>query len=192
MFLASFRKLPLRQVGRSPAGVFPPPRTPQPDSLLYLHDRLSSPRFLVDTGAARSVFPHKSSSPTSGPVLSAADGNSIKSWGLRTLPLQFAGRHFAWDFILADVDRPILGSDFLVHHKLIVDMAGQQLMDSVDLSVFPLVSSDCNTSSLFTALLDVPPAYCSLLAEYPDIMGSGFSDLQPKHGVEHHIVTTPE
>ena len=173
----------------SPACVFPPPKTPTPDSLLYLHDRLSSRRFLVDTGADRSVFPHKSSSPT-GPVLSAADGNSIKSWGLRTLPLQFAGRCFAWDFILADIDRPILGSDFLVNHKLIVDMAGQQLLDSVDLSVFPLVSADCNTSSLFTALLDVPPAYRSLPAEYPDIMGSGFSDLQPKHGVEHHIITT--
>ena len=190
MFLAPFGKLPLRQVGGSPAGVFPPSRPSTPDSLLYLQDRLSSRRFLVDTGAARSVFPHRSSTPSSGPVLSAADGNSIKSWGLRTLPLQFADRHFSWDFILADVDRPILGSDFLVHHKLIVDMAGQQLLDSVDLSVFPLVSSDCKSSTLLTALLDVPPAYRSLLAEYPDIMGSGFSDLQPKHGVEHHIVTT--
>jgi hypothetical protein len=74
---------------------------------------------------------------------------------------------FLGTFFLADVDRPILGLDFLVHHKLIVDMAGQQLLDSVDLSVFPLVSSDCKTSSLFTALLDVPPAYRLLLAEYP-------------------------
>ena len=36
--------------------------------------------------------------------------------------------------------------------------------------------------------MDVPPTYRSLLAEYPDIMGSGFSDLQPKHGVDHHIL----
>ena len=148
------------------------------------------PPFLVDTGAARSVFPHQSSTPTSGPLLSAADGNVIRSWGERTLPLQFAGRRFEWTFILADVDRPILGSDFLVYHKLLVDLAGRQLVDSADMSVLPLVSSNSPTSSLFTALLDVPPAYRSLLAEFPDIMGTGFSDLKPKHGVEHHIVTT--
>jgi hypothetical protein len=122
--------------------------------------------------------------------LSAADGNVIRSWGERTLPLQFSGRRFEWTFILADVDRPILGSDFLVHHKLLVDLAGRQLVDSADMSVLQLVSSNSPTSSLFTALLDVPPAYRSLLAEFPDIMGTGFSDLQPKHGVEHHIVTT--
>ena len=183
LLLAAFGKLPLRQVGGSPAGCFPASRLSPPDALLYLHDSLSSRRFLVDTGAARSVFPHRSSTPTSGPVLSAADGNVIRSWGERTLPLQFSGRRFEWAFILADVDRPILGSDFLVHHKLLVDLAGRQLVDSADMSVLQLVSSNSPTSSLFTALLDVPPAYRSLLAEFPDIMGTGFSDLQPKHGV---------
>ena len=190
LLLAAFGKLPLRQVGGSPAGLFPPSRPSASDALLYLQDSLSSRRFLVDTGAARSVFPHRSSTPSSGPVLSAADGNVIRSWGERTLPLQFSGRRFEWTFILADVDRPILGSDFLVCHKLLVDLAGRQLVDSADMSILPLVSSNSPTSSLFTALLDVPPAYRSLLAEFPDIMGTGFSDLQPKHGVEHHIVTT--
>ena len=56
------------------------------------------------------------------------------------------------------------------------------------MSVLPLVTSNCQTS-LFTALLDVPPASRSLLAEFPDIMGTGFSDFQPKDGVEHHIIT---
>ena len=56
VFLASFGKLALRQVGGSPAGVFPPSRTSTPDSLLYLQDRLSSRRFLVDTGLPVQFF----------------------------------------------------------------------------------------------------------------------------------------
>ena len=159
VFLASFGKLPLRQVGGSPAGVFPPPRTPAP-----------IPCYIFTTAFLPAVFWWILEPPVQffltrvQPLLLARcclrRTGTLSRAGVCVPSLSsLLGVVFLGTFFLADVDRPILGLDFLVHHKLIVDMAGQQLLDSVDLSVSPLVSSDCKTSSLFTALLDVPPAY---------------------------------
>ena len=67
----------------------------------------------MDTGASRSVFPHHSSATPSGPRLLMADGNPVKAWGSRIIPLQFGNRRFQFSFLLAAVDRPILGADFL-------------------------------------------------------------------------------
>jgi len=95
--------------------------------LLYLQDTLSGGRFLVDTGASRSVLPHTSSAPPFGPRLAAASGRIIPSWGTRLIPLKFGGSSFTWDFLLAAVDRPILGLDFLAAHNLVVDAAGRRV-----------------------------------------------------------------
>jgi hypothetical protein len=81
-------------------------------SLVYLFDDCSSSNFLVDTGASRSVIPYSSSAFPSGPLLYAANGVRIKTWGLRELKLSFAGHPFTFSFILAAVDKPILGADF--------------------------------------------------------------------------------
>ena len=58
--------------------------------LIFLLDTVSRKKFLVDTGAAVSVFPHRSSLPASGPPLVAADGRPITSWGKCTLSLSFS------------------------------------------------------------------------------------------------------
>jgi hypothetical protein len=50
-------------------------------SLIYLQDSVSNQQFLVDTGAAVSVFPHRSAAASSGPLLSGADGKPISAWG---------------------------------------------------------------------------------------------------------------
>ena len=57
-----------------------------------------------------------------------ADGNPVKAWGSRTLPLQFGDRRFQFPFLLAPVDRPILGSDFLAEYDLLVDPAERQVL----------------------------------------------------------------
>ena len=50
-------------------------------------------------------------------------------------------------------------------------------------------TSSSKLSSLYTALLSTPDPYRSLLGEYPELMGTGFADLNPKHGVEHFVET---
>ena len=48
--------------------------------LIFLHNAVSGRRFLVDTGATRSVIPHKSSATTDGQRLVGADSRTIPTW----------------------------------------------------------------------------------------------------------------
>ena len=158
--------------------------------MLYLTDSLSRQVFLVDTGAARSVLPHFSTAPPSGPRLVGADGKFIASWGSRTVPLMFGSRRFSHTFTLAAVDRPILGFDFFAANRLLVDAAARQVLSADSLQ--PLDSSALlpAPSALVAALLPVAPAYRSLLAEFPSIVGDSLSHASPAHGVAHSIETT--
>ncbi len=89
--------------------------------LIFLQDSVSKQQFLVDTGAAVPVFPHRSSAATSGPLLAGADGKPISAWGRVTKKLNFGLHTFIVSFILAAVSKPILGIDFLSAHRLLVD-----------------------------------------------------------------------
>jgi hypothetical protein len=107
-----------------------------PGALVLITDQLSNRRFLVDTGAAFSVFPYTSASSPSGPALAGAAGQPIPCWGEKQLSLSFGGKAFRWSFLLAAVQFPILGVDFLRHHGLLVDPAGNQLVDRLTSRVF--------------------------------------------------------
>jgi hypothetical protein len=52
------------------------------------------------------------------------------------LALRFHGRQFEWTFLLADVQQPILGADFLRFYKLVVDMDAGQLLDMANMQRF--------------------------------------------------------
>lgn len=152
-----------------------------PSPLLYLHDKLSNRRFLVDTGATVSVFPHFSSTPSTNVNLITADGTIIRSWGTKTIPLSFDKHRFSWNFRLAAVDRPILGADFLAAHNLLVDVKHRKLLDGKPQerlhAVFP--SIDC-----------VPCEYKVFFTEFPNVFGSSFSNTTPLHNTNHHISTS--
>ena len=65
----------------------------------------------------------------------------IPCWGERRLSLSFHGRLFVWPFLLAKVQFPIIGVDFLRHFKLLVDPAANRLVDTVSTQLLPTVSS---------------------------------------------------
>ncbi len=65
----------------------------------------------------------------------------IPCWGERRLTLSFHGRLFVWPFLLAKVQFPIIGVDFLRHFKLLVDPAENRLVDTVSTQLLPTVSS---------------------------------------------------
>ena len=112
-----------------------------PGNLVYINDDLSKRRFLVDTGAAFSIFPHHSSASSSGPRLFNANGLPIKCWGEQPMTLSFGGRRFAWTFLLADVQFPIIGVDFLRHHRLLVDPAHNKLVHTASSQSFATVAA---------------------------------------------------
>jgi hypothetical protein len=49
-------------------------------SLLHLTDNTTRIRYLVDSGAALSLLPHRSMLPPSGPLIINANGGQIPSW----------------------------------------------------------------------------------------------------------------
>jgi hypothetical protein len=100
----------------------------KPGRLGVLTDSISKVIYLIDTGAVYSVIPHKSSEPASGPAITAADGTAIPCWGWRTVTITAAGKTFTWRFLLAAVAFALIGSDFLAHFDLQVDLRRLRLV----------------------------------------------------------------
>jgi hypothetical protein len=112
-----------------------------PGSLVHIVDLLSHRRFLVDTVASHSIFPHHSSAVPSGPKLWGAAGQLILCWGEKTMTLSFHGQQFSWAFLLAAVSFPIIGVDFLCHFKLMVDPVANAQMDKCSIKHFATISA---------------------------------------------------
>ena len=89
--------------------------------------------FLVDSGADVSVFPASPTQRSSRPsaVLSAANGTSIRTFGRKNISLAFHGLSVVHSFFLADVQHPILGSDFFRQNNLLIDIKGRRLVRDV-------------------------------------------------------------
>ncbi len=120
-----------------------------PGSLVFVKDDISNRRFLCDTGASYSIFPHHSDTPPwTGP-----GGQRIPCWGEQERTLQLGQSSFQWIFILEDVQFPILGMDFFKHYQLLVDPAAGCLVSSRTMEVFPSCPAQHKRSSVFTAVV---------------------------------------
>ena len=134
--------------------------------LVYLKDALSNSDYLVDTGASRSVFTHRSSGAPTGPRLLMADGRPTKAWGSRWIPLQFGSHRFQFQFLLADVDQPILGADILAEFDLLVNTKNCQVLQN--LSFDPLAPPGFSPAdSSVASVCKLAPDVVSLLDEFP-------------------------
>ena len=121
-----------KQAGRSPIEALA--TGPNKSLFFFVLDKTSGRQFLVDTGAEVSVLPatgQDTRMEQSGPLLMAANGSSIKTYGVRTIPLRSTSKTYEWNFIIADVSRPLLGADFLRANSLLVDLQGKRLVDAV-------------------------------------------------------------
>ncbi|ROT60615.1 hypothetical protein C7M84_021859 [Penaeus vannamei] len=157
----------------------------------FITDSLSGRKFLVDTGAFRSLFPATAENKTrswtrpSNVKLVAANGSPIPMYSTQTIPIQAAGCSFTWDFIIADVKTPLLGADFLGHHGLLVDVANRRLLDVTTFCSTPLGSNHQYTE-ICTVRADTP--YDSRCKEYPDVFRPELRQ-QPGQPAKHGIFT---
>ena len=112
--------------------------------LFYVSNKLSGQKFLVDTGAQLSIIPPRRCDKLcpSATVLIAANGSTIKTYGTRVLRLQLNTTIFPWEFIIADVNKPLLGADFLCEFGLMVDMRNKRLLSNTNLLSVPLTSTN--------------------------------------------------
>ena len=93
--------------------------------LFLLQDKVSKRQFLVDTGVEVSVLPatgFEQRTRPRGVSLLAANNTSIRTYGTHTLILHFGSNTYRWNFIVADVSRPLVGADFLRSYSLLVDL----------------------------------------------------------------------
>ncbi len=164
---------------------------PTLNSLFYVHDRQSGRRFLVDTGAEVSVLPATAIDKQSGPQgkqLTAANGSTIRTYGTRTIKFLLGDYRFEWPFLIAAVERPLLGADFLRHSGLLVDVRGKQLVHSRTFSTVPLRHANAPSTSL-ESISSSGNSYARLLGEFPELTSPTFSQTTAKHGVLHYIPT---
>jgi hypothetical protein len=108
---------------------------------LFITDKVSKRRFLIDTGSDLCVFPRKFL-PQRGSRfdydLCAANGTTISTYGWLPLSLNLGlRRDFTWRFVVADVSQPLIGADFLAHFGLLVDCRNNRLLDGIT-SMSPL------------------------------------------------------
>lgn len=100
---------------------------------LFVTDRRTRVRFLIDTESDLCVFPKsvlKERRNKTTFVLNAANGSSINTYGFINLVLNLGlRRDYAWRFIVADVTKAIIGADFLSHYNLMVNVRDQRLID---------------------------------------------------------------
>ena len=165
--------------------------TSRNNGLLFLCETVSKRQFLVDTGAEVSVLPATgldTRTKQPGPQLLAANGSSIRTFGTRTLSLHFASNAYQWDFIVAEVSRPLLGADFLRSNSLLVDLKGKRLVDAATYHSIPLHSTRVSAPRL-DAISSSTDCYDLLLADFPDITTPNFVQSPTKHGIEHFIAT---
>ena len=117
-----------------------------------------------------------------------ADGRPTKAWGSRLIPLQFGARRFQFQFLLAEVDQPILGADFLAEFNLLVDTANRQVLQSSSLE--PLAPPRFSTAdSSVASVCKLAPDVTSLLDEFPAAWKPRVPGKLPNHNVEHVIET---
>ena len=162
-------------------------------NVFFLSDFRTGTKFLVDTGACRSLLP-KSMAPLNGICsdvrLTAANGSIIHTYGIKHIEIVFAGKTYAWDFTVADVSIPLLGADFLAHYHLLVDVHRHRLVDAYNLSCTTITSAP---DDLALHVTDVTQPYNALRSEFPAVFRPELRPVpqsSPSHGVFHYIKTS--
>ena len=139
--------------------------------LLFIRDALSGREFLCDTGAQRSVLPatvEDTAPGVHGPQLRSANDTPIRTYGTKTADLCFGGQRFRWDFVTADISFPLLGTDFLCVHNLLVGVKNNRLVDARTFSSFECARGPAAYGGLSSSLSE-GDEYQRLLREFPGI-----------------------
>lgn len=164
-----------------------------PTCRLFLTDLTTKTKYLIDTGADVSILPASFNNKLKQPetyTLFAANGTPINTYGKRLITINFGlRRQFEWEFLVADVTRPIIGADFLAHYGLLVDVKNKKLTDettklSVDCATIKINYERINTIGSGTG-------FDHLLKEFKDLTIPNTQNPAntSKTSVNHQIIT---
>ncbi|GFV29528.1 retrovirus-related Pol polyprotein from transposon 297 [Trichonephila clavipes] len=158
---------------------------------LYLSDKPSRMKYLIDTGADVSVISLPTASrhlPPASLQLFAANVTVISTYGQQLVTLDLRLRRvFRWPFIIAAVSQPIIGADFLRHYGLLVNIRHGRLVDSLTKLQMQGTMQQGNNSGI--KVINGNTKFHRLLAEFPSLVEANSAPRKLKHEVKHTILT---
>lgn len=120
----------------------------------------------------------------------AADDTPISTYGIRRLTLNFGLRHpYTYKFIVAQVQQPIIGADFLKYHGLLIDLKNRQIIDDYTKLQLAQISTNSHQSITTLCKRNNNDKYIKLLKEYIEVTRPTQRLNPPKHTIYHHIIT---
>ncbi len=120
----------------------------------------------------------------------AANGTTIPTYGWVSKSLDLGlRRDFTWRFIVANVELPIIGVDFLSHFNLLVDCKNNRLLDGITSLSSPGHRAKSTVSSVKTIASDA--VMDKLLSEFPALVKPSGIHREVRHNTMHYIRTTP-
>ena len=160
--------------------------------LLYVADKRHKCKYLIDTGAAVSVLPKSCANGISDAdsfPLVAANNSTMNTYGnCKRVVNVGLKREYPWTFIVADVQQPIIGADFLIHYNLLVDLRSRCLRDMrTGLAIAASLSSITPLS--LNRVDTVQNEYTKLLGQFPELTRPTTKGETVKHGITYKIVT---
>lgn len=168
----------------------------QSSGRLFVMDKKTGVKFLVDTGSDLCVYPFKylrgQCRQKIKYELFAANGSPISTYGWINFTLDLGLRRaFNWRFVIADVTKPIIGVDFLSHYGLLVDTRNHRLIDNLTqltATAYPARNAVCHIKAVAGTT-----RYHELLQQFPEITrpAGDPSEREVKHNTLHYIRTTP-
>ena len=97
-------------------------------------------------------------------------------------------RKFEWSFVLANINRPMLGADFFCSNHLLIDVCTQHIIDAKKYENIPVWRDPAPAPCLNTCTSN--SEFADVLKEFPSVTRPQFSSTDVKHGVEHCILTS--
>ena len=127
----------------------------------------------------------------SNKTLLAAKDTTIQTFGTTALNINFGmERNFPWTFEIADVKSPIIGTDFLLHFNLSVDLKNRRLIDN-NANTFVMGSiRSSHTAGIRSALPICDSASLDILKNFPSLTQPIHYNSETRHHVTYCITTS--
>ena len=162
---------------------------------VLLKQKINDKNIVVDTGSSYSLLPPRSDELKRKPnydLFKGAQGAPIPVYGQRTLTVDIGtGRTFKHNFFVAGVQEPLLGLDFLLEHRLVVDPVHSELFD---VDTFHSAKTNATYVDSLNAINFVQGKFHHLWQEFPALTDTSAEKMatRPSHGTEHDIILKPD
>ena len=168
-------------------------QSPQPAKLIFVCDSSTGTIYLIDTGCQISVAPldRTRNKPVKLPyTLLAANETRLKVHGLQKTEFEIDGLPFSWTFVASEVERPILGIDFLKANEIAIIPHRNQLYSFREKRFLNTCElPDGPAHSLQITMQQIDPV-AKLLAKTPEITDPDLRRPSPKMAQFEHRIST--